>query len=267
MSMLVFFHLSCRPIWAGTAIILLMSKKVNHHFKPSLNLSKNQNDHSLKQIQSYCGPRSSFYLTNKFFVHVHVYVCVFASRTFSLNLYMLVHCCVYIHMYIFSFIRACTNVHTNVNVSMCICACTSTHVHWPPSQPWEQLTTRWCLRGRFSFSQKRVIPIVTVGIGHWQLILNFLEYLGVTCTTYIVPWWHRYSVYLVAGEPAFSQHLGINTLESALPAVLSLLNQCRLTGTPTRIGWICCRVTTTGYSFIPHVIILLLSTKVYWYRW
>ena len=39
---------------------------------------------------------------------------------------------------------------------------------------------------RFSYTQKRVIPIITVGIGSWALILNFLAYLGVTCTTYIV---------------------------------------------------------------------------------
>lgn len=39
---------------------------------------------------------------------------------------------------------------------------------------------------RFSYMQKRVIPIITVGIGSWALILNFLAFFGVTSTTFIV---------------------------------------------------------------------------------
>ena len=41
---------------------------------------------------------------------------------------------------------------------------------------------------RFSYVQKRVIPIITVGIGSWALILNFLAFLGVTSTSFIAPW-------------------------------------------------------------------------------
>ena len=36
--------------------------------------------------------------------------------------------------------------------------------------------------------QKRVIPIITVGIGSWALILNFLAFFGVTSTSFIAPW-------------------------------------------------------------------------------
>ncbi|CAK9044360.1 unnamed protein product [Durusdinium trenchii] len=39
---------------------------------------------------------------------------------------------------------------------------------------------------RFSFSQKRVVPIITHGLGSWELILNFIAYIGVTLTCYIV---------------------------------------------------------------------------------
>ena len=41
---------------------------------------------------------------------------------------------------------------------------------------------------RFSYVQKRVIPIITVGIGSWALILNFLAFFGVTSTSFIAPW-------------------------------------------------------------------------------
>lgn len=40
---------------------------------------------------------------------------------------------------------------------------------------------------KMSFGHKRVQPIITSGLGSWMLILNFLAYFGVTCTSYIVP--------------------------------------------------------------------------------
>ena len=40
---------------------------------------------------------------------------------------------------------------------------------------------------RFSFAQKRVVPIITHGLGSWELILNALAYFGVSLTSYIVP--------------------------------------------------------------------------------
>lgn len=41
---------------------------------------------------------------------------------------------------------------------------------------------------KISYAHQRVIPRVEEGIGAWRSIMNFIAYIGVTCTCYIVTW-------------------------------------------------------------------------------
>lgn len=171
---------------------------------------------------------------------------------------MLVYCCVYIHMYVFLFICARKNVHTNMNVSTCICACTSTHMcidhQFHPGNNWR--LGGFAAGSLFRRSVWSQSSQWALGTGSW--------------------FWTSWSI---LGSPApHISYLGGTAIQFTLPGnqdFCSILESTpwnqpywlfwvsiSVAWTRTRIGWLCNRITTMGYSSIPHVTILLLRSTI-----